>query len=228
MEIKIELDLPAIVAQAVSAERIQPIVDKAIAEAVKDAITDATGYRSKFREAMKEQLSEAMPHGLRIDDVAKFQQVLNAAVSSAVQGENAKAVQTAITSAVGSFLPDLPASIKLSDLLQRARDGFHKESHEAFFAELEMSEYSGGGGWLYLDGEESTRGTYSASMRLAFTKEGQVYSLKLDDKVATPMSLPNAVSEFDALLLALYVGRTTLEIDMDEHDVKSAASEQYD
>lgn len=39
MEIKIELDLPAIVAQAVSADRIQPIVDKAIAEAVKDAIS---------------------------------------------------------------------------------------------------------------------------------------------------------------------------------------------
>ncbi|PZP57453.1 MAG: hypothetical protein DI604_34755, partial [Delftia acidovorans] len=128
MEIKIELDLSAIVAQAVSAERIQPIVDKAIAEAVKDAINDATGYRSKFRDAMKEQLSEAMPHGLRIDDVAKFQQVLNAAVSSAVQGENAKSVQTAIKSAVGSFMPDLPARIKLSDLLQRARDGFHKES----------------------------------------------------------------------------------------------------
>lgn len=220
MEIKIELDLPAIVAQAVSAERIQPIVDKAIAEAVKDAIGDATGYRSKFREAM--------PHGLRIDDVAKFQQVLNAAVSSAVQGENAKAVQAAITSAVGNFMPDLPTRIKLSVLLQQARSGFFKESHEAFYAELEMSEYSGGGGWLYLDGEESTRWKHSASMRLAFTREGQVYSLKLDDKVVTPMSLPNAVGEFEAILLALYVGRTTLEIDMDEHDVKSAASEQYD
>lgn len=228
MEIKIELDLSAIVAQAVSAERIQPIVDKAIAEAVKDAINDATGYRSKFRDAMKEQLSEAMPHGLRIDDVAKFQQVLNAAVSSAVKGENAKSVQTAITSAVGSFMPDLPARTKLSVLLQTARSGFIKESHEAFFAELEMSEYSGGGGWLYLDPEESTRGKYSASMRLAFTREGQVYSLALNDKVVTPMSLPNAVGEFEAILLALYVGRTTLEIDMHEHDVKSAASEQYD
>ncbi|KFJ09119.1 hypothetical protein DR66_2359 [Delftia acidovorans] len=228
MEIKIELDLPAIVAQAVSAERIQPIVDKAIAEAVKDAINDATGYRSKFRDAMKEQLSEAMPHGLRIDDVAKFQQVLNAAVSSAVQGENAKAVQTAISTAVGTFMPDLPSSIKLSELLQRARSGFHKESHEAFFAELEMSEFSSGGGWLSLDDDESRRYAHSASMRLGFGDDGHVFSLRLDDKLVTPLSMPNAVGEFDAILLALYVGRTTLEIDMDEHDVKSAASEQYD
>jgi len=65
-------------------------------------------------------------------------------------------------------------------------------------------------------------------MRLAFTREGQVYSLTLNDKVVTPMSLPNAVGEFEATLLALYVGRTSLEIDMHEHDVKSAASEQYD
>lgn len=73
MEIKIDLDLPAIIANAVSAERIQPIVDKAIADAIKSAITDATGYRSAFSEALKAQLAEVLPHGLGLDDVAKFQ-----------------------------------------------------------------------------------------------------------------------------------------------------------
>ena len=51
--------------------------------------------------------------------------------------------------------------------------------------------------------------------------------MKLDE-IPPPKSGPDAIGRFDALLLSLYVGRTTLEIDMDEHDVESAASEQYD
>lgn len=53
MEIKIDLDFPSIIAHAVSAERIQPLVNKAIAEAVGAAIRDATDYSSPFRKALE-------------------------------------------------------------------------------------------------------------------------------------------------------------------------------
>lgn len=226
MEIKLNLDLTEIIASAVSAERIQPIVDKAITEAIKDAIQDATGYRSKFREALKTQLADAMPHGLDIDECAKFQQMANAAVTDAVHGANAQTIQTALRAAFNSVVPDVPARIKLSELLEEARSGFHKDNHEAFYAHLEMSDY--GGGWLYLDSDEDCKGKYSASMRISFTKEGDVYSLKLDDEDITPKSAPNAVGHFDGLLLSMYVGRTSLEIDMDEIDVESAAQSKED
>jgi hypothetical protein len=66
MEIKIDLDLPSIIAQAVSAERIQPLVNKAIAEAVGAAIRDATDYSSPFRKALETQLKDAMPTGWQL------------------------------------------------------------------------------------------------------------------------------------------------------------------
>lgn len=226
MNINIELDLPAIISAAVSVERVQPLIDNAIAESIKDAISEATGYRSKFREVLKTQLSEAMPHGLDIDDCAKFQQMLNAAVTDAVQGENATVVQSALRAAAKAVMPDVPARIKLSELMEEAREGFHKDAHEAFYAHLEISEY--GGGWLYLDSDESTREKYRADMRIAFTKDGEVYCLKLDGRDITPKSTPDAVGRLDGLLLSMYVGRTSIEIDIDEDDVKYAAQEQED
>jgi hypothetical protein len=89
-----------------------------------------------------------------------------------------------------------------------------------------MSDY--GGGWLYLDGDENCRDKYRADMRLAFTKEGDVYALKLDGRDITPKSLPSAVGGFDGLLLSMYVGRTSLEVDIDDGDVEYAATAKDD
>ena len=226
MEIKIELDLPSIISAAVSAERVQPLIEKAIAEAVKSAISDATGYNSNFRKDLTKQLSDAMPHGLAIDDCAKFQQMLNAAVTAAVQGENAQVIQAAMRTAAKSVMPDVPARIKLSELMVEARSGFHKEKHESFYALLELSE--SGGGTLFLDNDESTREKYRADMRISFNKAGEVYALHLDGRDITPKSTPVAVGSFNGLLLSMYVGRTTIDLDCDEADVESDASEQYD
>lgn len=239
MEIKIELDLPSIIANAVSAERIQPIVDKAISEAVSSAIRDATDYSSPFRKQLKEQLAHAMPHGLGVDDVAKFQHILNQSINKMVHDSNIAIMQTAIDKAVKSALPDVPTSIKMSELIEAARGGFHKEPHEAFYAYYEPS--TSGGGWLFLDGDEnpgnkgygSTHRSredqkYNATCQLAFTKEGDVYALRIDGKQVTPASRPDIVGHFDSILMAMYVGRTKIEVDMDDGDVESAASEQYD
>lgn len=75
MDLKITLDMEVAVAAALQPEKLQPILDKHIADAITTAIRDATGYRSAFSEALKEQLTAAMPHGIRLDDVAKFQHV---------------------------------------------------------------------------------------------------------------------------------------------------------
>jgi hypothetical protein len=226
VEIKIELDLPTIISNAVSAERVQPMIDKAIAEVIKDAISDATGYRSKFREELKRQLSEAMPHGLEIEDCAKFQLMLNAAVTDAVYSENSQAIQAAMRTAAKSVMTDVPARIKLSELVEAARSGFHKDRHESFYALFEMSDY--GGGTLFLDSDESHREKYLADMRISFNKEGEVYALRLDGCDITPKSAPVVVGRFDGLLLSLYVGRTSLELDCDEGDVESYAEAQED
>lgn len=226
MEIKIELNLPELIASAVSAEKIQPILDKAVSQAITDAIREATGYNSPFSKALKQQLTDAMPHGLSIDDVAKFGHVLNAAITDAVHGENTATIQAALRQAAAAVLPDVPSRIKLSELLEAARDGFHKEKYEAFYAHLELSDY--GGGWLSLDKNGNTRDEYRADTRISFNKEGEVYALRLNGQQITPRSTPVVIGRFEGILLSMYVGRTSLEIDQDADEVEYAASEQTD
>lgn len=239
MNITITLDLPGIIAQACAAERLQPLIDKAISEALKSAIGDATGYNSEFRKTMAAQLAEALPHGLGADDVAKFQQVLNLTVTRHVHDANAATVQTALDKMMHDVMPDVPAVVKLSDFVADARAGLHKEQHEAFYAYWEPSPH--GGGWLYLDDDENpghsgygskTRDRedmkYSADYRIAVNNHGEVYALRLDGKEVTPKSRPDVVGSFEATLMAMYVGRTRLEIDCDDDDVRSVAEAQYD
>lgn len=238
MEIKIDLDLPGIIAQACATERLQPLIDKAIGDALKSAINEATGYRSAFSEALKSQLIEALPHGLGVDDVAKFQQVLNQAVAAHVHGANAETVATALEKVVRDAMPDVPAVLKMSELLEAAREGFHKERHESFYAYYEPCGY--GGGRLYLDDDEHPGQAYGSRTRdredvkyqakhcIAFTKDGDVYALRLDGKDLTPASRPNVVGRFDAMLMSMYVGRTRINVDMDDDDVRCAAQEQND
>lgn len=228
MQFNFDLDIAGIVAAATAPERMQPMLDKAITEALKDALNEATGYRSPFRKQLTDQLTEALPHGLNIQGVAKFQHLLNASLSAALEGANAEIMKSAMTKVVGSVLPKVPARIKLSELLEAARDGFHKDKQEAFYAHFEMSEYSDGGGWLYLDRDELKREKYSADMRLAFLADGTCYALKLDRIDITPCSMPDPIGYFEGLLLSMYVGRTTVDLDIDADEVKSAAQEQYD
>lgn len=239
MELIINLEIEAAIEKALTQDVLAPIVEKAVTAAVKDAVEDATGYRSEFREAMKKQLAEALPHGLGVDDVAKFQHVLNAALTSIVQGDNNYTVKTAMDRAVKSVMPDVPERIKLSEFIAEARQGLHKDEHEPFYAYYEASEY--GGGWLYLDDNENPGSSYfssshkdredqkySADIRLAINKQGEVYSLKLDGVDVTPAKLPNAVGHFDGLLLSMYVGRTSIELDIDDDEVRSLSAEQYE
>jgi hypothetical protein len=213
-----------------------PIAEiRKVSKALTDALGEATGYRSPFAAKLKEQLTEALPHGLGIDDVAKFQHLLNAAVTSVVHGANQDAIQAAVSKIASEALPDVPHRIKMSELLSAAREGFHKESHEAFYAYFEPSDF-GGGGHLYLDSSERPGGAgrdregrkYNAEFRLSFNSDGEVYALKFDGKDMTANSRPSVISRFEGLLLSMYTGRTTIEIDMDDGDVSAAASEQYE
>jgi hypothetical protein len=239
MDLNIKLDIESAITASLQPEKLGPIVEKHITAAITDGIREATGYSSEFAKMLKEQLKTILPHGLGLDDVAKFQHCLNQSLRTVLHDANNDTIQAALDKVVREVMPEVKPVIKLSELMEIARDGLHKEQHEAFYAHWEPSEYSSGGGWLYLDSDaavgERTYGTYStaqnrkysAKYHLAVSGDGAVYSLHLDGKVVTPASRPDIISAFDATLFAMYVGRTNLELDIDDDDVRDAASEQY-
>jgi hypothetical protein len=240
MNLNIELDIESAITSALQPEKLNPILEKHITAAITSAISDATGYRSDFSKMLQEKVKEILPHGLGLDDVAKFQHCLNQSLRTVLQDANNDTIQCALDKVVRDVMPDVNPVIKLSELMEIARDGLHKEDHEPFYAHWAPSTYSSGGGWLYLDsdaevgqrsyGSRSSAGDrkYSAKYRLSVNGDGCVYSLHWDGKDVTPSSRPDIISAFDATLMEMYVGRTNLECDIDADDVSAAADPCHD
>ena len=237
MKIEINLAIEEAIQKAVNAEVLGPVVEKAVFGAVKSAIEDATGYSSEFRKTMAAQLKEALPHGLGVDETAKFQFILNNAMQALIRETNTDTVTVAMSNAVKAVLPEVSKTIKVTELMEMARDSFLKEKHEAFYAHFEESEY--GGGTLFLDSEERPGSSYrshrdstdlrhSARYRIAFNTEGECYSMRMDGTDLTMTKIPHAISHFDSALLALYVGKSVIDLDCDDGDVHALAEAQYD
>ncbi len=237
MDLIISIDLEKAISSALAPDKLAPILDKHINEAISSAVREATDYNSEFRKGIKEQMKAALPHGLGIDDMVKFQHVLNASLRSVLQGANEDTITAALKQCVEEVMPDVPAELKLSKLLEEAREGFGKERHEPFYAFWEPTDY--GGGRLYLDREERpSKGygghgsresvKYNAEFNLAVNSEGEVYAMRLCGQDLTPSSRPMVITRFESILMAMYVGRTRLIVDMDDDDVESASGEQWD
>ena len=226
MKLEINLDLESALNKALSPEKMGPLLESAVNAAIKSAIEEATGYRSEFRKALDAQVKEAMPSGLQLDYVAKFSHVLNASLATVVDAANNETIKAAMDKVVKSVIPDVPTTIKMSELIKAARDGFHKEDHDEFYAHYRESEY--GCGWLSLDRDPGCRSEHSAEIQLAISKDGSVYSLKMDRAQVTPTSMPNPIGHMDGLLLSMYVGRTSIEMDIDADDIEALARDQSD
>ena len=224
MKLEINLDLESALNKALSPEKMGPLLDAAVNAAIKCAIEEATGYRSEFRRALESQVKSVMPSGLDLGDVAKFSHVLNARIAAVVNAANNATIQAAMDKAVKAVIPDSPATIKLSELIKAAREGFHKEGHEDFYAHYRESEY--GGGWLALDSDSDCRSEHLAAIYLSISSDGNVYGLRMDSVPVTPASMPNPVGRLDGLLLSMYVGRTSIEMDIDADEVESLARDQ--
>jgi hypothetical protein len=243
MQLTINLNIENAISKAINEEVMGPVIEKAVFGAVKSAIEDATGYSSEFRKVLKEQLINTLPHGLDLNDLTKFQFILNNAITDVVNQTNTDTVAVAMRAAVKNVVPEADPVIKVSELLEKCREVFSLEQYEAFYAYFEESSY--GGGTLFIDSDPDvgkSRYTlsgvssynkdrhdqrYSAKYRFSFNEKGEVYSMHLDGKDLRPMAVPTVISQFDTLMLALYVGRTIIELDMDDGDVRAAAEVQY-
>ena len=226
MKLSIDIDLDAAIGQALTPEKLGPILNKHVTDAVTSAISDATGYSSDFRKRLTAQMKEMLPHGLHNAELVKFQQVLNQAVTDVLRCANQDAVTTALNKAVQGVMPDMPPVVKVSELLKAARSHFAKEEHEDFYVHYKPSD--SGGGWLAMDSDEHCHSEYRAKFRLAIAEDGRVYCLHLDGVAITPTSRPDIIGVFESMLMAMYVGRSTLEVDLDADEIEEAGVGGYD
>lgn len=218
----IDINIEQIVADAVGAalspEKLQPIITTNVEKAVKSAIDDAFGYRSPFLKLLEGKIAEAMPTD--IEDIGRYGDLVLKAVSAFINETQQDYIRNAIQPKLEGMLKKLPSTMKLSELVKLLVEEF---SQDHLDSERDGSEQptiivrrSTGicsGYWhLHIDPKEG-KSEYGCRIRADFQDSGKCYSLKIDDEDMGRALLIGPTYNADALMLNIYTGGITIELD---------------
>ncbi|WP_430317840.1 hypothetical protein [Pseudomonas nitroreducens] len=217
----IDINIEGLVADAVAAalapEKLQPIIQANVEKAVKSAIDDNFGYRSPFVELCKESMAAVMPTDL--GDLGRYGDLVLKAVRMALNEHQDHALKQTITERMENLLKPLPARMKLSELVEKLTEhfatGHRREGDKPTFI-VEVSDVVEGYWGLYADPKEGADrySKYGCAIQMQFNKEGECYSLRIDEK-EDPKNMLFLGSHHgaDALALNLYTGGTKVDFE---------------
>lgn len=220
----IDINIEGLVADAVAAalapEKLQPIIQANVEKAVKSAIDDNFGYRSPFIELCKESMAAVMPTDL--GDLGRYGDLVLKTFKFALSEHQDHVLKQTITERMEQLLKPLPTRMKLSELVEQLTSHFSNcYSRDGSERPTFIIEKNDRGYWhLYADPKEDAGrySQYSCAIHMAFTEDGECYSLKVDEK-DDPKKMIFIGSHYgaDALALNIYTGGT--KIDFEEIDV---------
>lgn len=223
MELTINVDIEQAIQAALSPEKIGPAVQKAVDGCVNDALREVFGYGGDVRKALIEQFAALLPHGLSNADASRFQLVLQNTLHDTVLGEQSAALKLAVENSIKGLLQTPAPELKVSELLALYQNDLYSDE-KSFWAEVEESDYAT---YIALDRTRpSSGGRHAARTQLTIGRDGRVYSVAHAGHAFTPNALPKCViSQLDSAILAMYVGRTKLVMDLTPMQIEDFARE---
>lgn len=217
LDINIEGIVAASVAAALSPEKLQPIIDKNMESAVTSAIQEQFNWNSPFKKLLEESLAGAMP--TKISGLGRYGDLVLKTVSSMIEDYQEQALRQTITEKIAKVLEPLPARIKLSELIDKLTKAFedshlrdkHGSEAPTFIVEKGTGYSSTSEYWkLYADANEGVD-KYSCQVQMAFTEEGECYSLRVGDTDMKKALILGSAYGAEALVLNLYTGGTKVD-----------------
>ncbi len=229
---ELNIDIESVVAQAVAAalapERLQPIITKQVEKAVDSAIEEQFGYRAPFRKLLEEKMAAAMPTDM--EDLGRFSDLVLKVISAKLHEAQAEAVAQIIQPKLDAMLKPLPPAMKLSELVEKLlpdlADDYRRDGADQPTIIVERHDNLYGYWRLYID-SRSNRSQYDSRLKIAFRGDGKAYSLSIDDKKTENALLIGPTYNADALLLQIYTGGITIELDQTDFSDVYYEGEDY-
>ncbi|MPQ68304.1 MULTISPECIES: hypothetical protein [unclassified Pseudomonas] len=224
MNIEIEGLIASSLTTALSPEALQPLIQANLEKALKAAIEEQFDYRSTFREMLKTKITEAMPAD--IGDMGRFGDLMLKIIKAHLAEVQEGFVKQAIERRMTTLLKPLPPSMKLSELVEELARFFDKPynrdgAYRPTFI-LQRSNYSDGFWDLFADPKEAVR-WHRCKFCMRFNREGNCWSLAVDDTDIGKKLFLGPSFDADALVLNLYTGQIKIERDMDQDDLDNVA-----
>lgn len=230
IDINIETLVADAVAAALAPERMQPIIESKLEEVVKRAIESQFSYRGDFQTMLEQKLSEVMPTDF--EGVARYGDLVSKTVNSMLIEYQHQAVNQTIKEKIEAMVKALPARMKLSELIAKLTKSFDSRSQRNGSDQptvlITKSTGTCDGYWRLDMDPENDIGQYSCKIQMAFTNEGECYSLKIDDRDPSKSLFLGAAFGAEALVLNIYTGGVKVDFeDINTDDIYYANSD-YD
>jgi hypothetical protein len=234
--IDIEGMAAAALSSALDPDRISELLRNKMVEVVESAINDQFSWRSDFQKLLATEIAKAMP--TEVEGLGRFSDVVVKAVTESVNAHQSEFVQKAVADRLKSMLKPLPGQMKLSDVVQQIIDAFDEHDRDGSESPTVIFERSSGStsgyAQLYID-PRSGRDRYGCKFnaRLHPVEDDNhdvlvCWALEMDDGKLENKRFIGPAFNAEALLLNLYTGQVSIEVDQTNFDDVYYSSEIYD
>lgn len=221
---QINLNIEETIAQAIRAalspERLQAVIEKQVGEVADKAIKSAFDTYGDFSKTVQTAIKTLVPHELSLDGAANWNHAIGQHIALRLKAVNDERIAHALNPMLDKLLATPPAELKVSELVSKAveywGEKYGKRRDGAPTITIEKHSGSTGGYWsLHMD-EEEGRSLYACQIQLAVNKDGEVYSLKVNEQDIKTTNYAGPFFNFEAYLFQLYTGGTKLVLDEDD------------
>ncbi|WP_232423575.1 MULTISPECIES: hypothetical protein [Bacillus] len=228
----------ASLAKMESEGKVQEIVDKHVASTVNDIVKDLFGNWSDFSKELKNTAKEALQINFKDLNLSSYNHLILKAIKDKLDDEITNQGVAQVKNQIEGLLTDTKREYKLSELVEELAEEI-KDLDEIGYDEYhEMTLHVDdpyGSYWIGLDARNDIS-EYSCKYRLHVSKEGELYSVKINDE---EYSRKRLIQDFDIkavmyglhgleeTLFKIYVSGAKLIIDEDNCELE-ITNPEYD
>jgi hypothetical protein len=218
INLNIENTIANALAVALSPERLQAVIEKQVAEVTDRTIKDVFSSYGDFSKAVATAVKSLVPHEISMDGAANWNHAIGQHIARRLAAVNDQRIAQAINPMLDKLLETPPTELKVSELVQKAiefwGDNYGESRNGSPTITVERKDRNGYWG-LYMD-KESGKSNYSCEVILGVSSDGNVYSLKVNERDIKTIKFAGPFYRFEAYLFQLYTGGTKLILDTED------------
>lgn len=218
--------------------KVQAIVEKHVESTVNDVVKDLFGNWSDFSKELKNKAKEALQINFDKLNLSSYNHLILQAIKDKLDDEITNQGIAQIKNQIEGLLTDAKREYKLSELVKELADEVEGRDELGYEEYHEMTLHVDdpyGSYWIALDARNDIN-EYSCKYRLHVNKEGQVYSVTINEQ---EYSRKRSIEEFDVkaimkglhgleeTLFKIYASGAKLIIDEDECELE-VTNPEYD
>lgn len=193
---------------------IEKIVAEKIAKTVDSILDDALRSYSDFGKQLKETINASLHVDMKGLSLTGYNDIILKIIKAKLDNSIEIVGAARIEKELEELLAAPPAEIKLSELVEQLKNG---RTGGDWYQCTCIVDWGSNDGWgrIYLD-EDGDKSKRDCDHELAFTKDGEIYSISIDGRDPSKKLFIGPFYSFERSLFQMYVAKTKLIVDENE------------